>query len=53
MRAIEFEAAVMIELLGDGATVKLTTALSVITLPPTVPVMVVDAAEADEVRVAV
>ena len=52
-RMIEFEAAVMSEFAGEGATVKLTISLSVKATPPTVPVMVVEAAEADEVRIAV
>ena len=53
LRMIEFDAAVMVELAGDGATVKATTSLSVMAEPPTVPVMVVEAAEADDVKVAV
>ena len=52
-RMIEFEAAVMSELAGDGATVKFTTSVSVMADPPTVPVIVVETAEAEEVRVAV
>ena len=52
-RAIEFEAAVMNESAGDGATVKFTNSVSVMADPPTVPVIVVEAADADEVRVAV
>ena len=53
LRTIEFEAAVMSELAGEGATVKFTSSVSVMAEPPTVPVMVVEAADADEVRVAV
>ncbi len=53
LRTIEFDAAVMVELAGDGATVKFTISLSVMADPPTVPVMVVEAADADEVKVAV
>ena len=53
LRMIEFEAAVMSEFAGDGATVKFTNSVSVMADPPTVPVIVVETAEADEVRVAV
>ena len=47
------DAAVMTELAGEVVTVKATTSLSVMAEPPTVPVMVVEAAEAEDVKVAV
>ena len=53
LRTIEFDAAVMVDVAADGVTVKFTTSLSTIAEPPTVPVIVAEAATADDVRVAV